>query len=104
MKKTAFPTCCTASIYHDLGGTRLSSGITSKISEADIIKMIEAKLDRKDMYGSIDRNKLVVIITNDGQQQANRALKKLGFEHSAWMRKSQHRESKIRLWWREPDV
>ena len=96
MKSTNFAGCCTAKIIYDFGGTELSAGLTGKRT----LKSIRAYLRKKinDAHGST----CLVAITNNEQKGANRVLKEMGFSCSPWMKKWQHAESKIRLWWKPP--
>jgi hypothetical protein len=96
MKSTSFPNCCTATVLYDFGGTALSAGDKTFTSA----KVIRNYL-RKEMDAARDYHCLVVM-TNSEQEVANKVLLEMGFEHSPWMRKYQHSESKIRLWWLPP--
>jgi hypothetical protein len=96
MRQTDFPGCCTAQILYDLGGTTLSAGRKSNYRKSDIEDWLDDEL--KMAEGTV----CTVIITNDTQLQVNNLLVKRGFKHSAWMKKKQHSDSKIRLWWKEP--
>ncbi|GAG73066.1 unnamed protein product, partial [marine sediment metagenome] len=42
--------------------------------------------------------------TNSTQRVANKVLKELGFFHSKWMYKAQHRSTKLRVWWKQAGV
>jgi len=96
MKLVEFLGCCTALICHDFGGTPLASGKKSKVAKAKIKQWL--KEQNRHTLG----RRCLVIITNNQQTAANSVLLELGFKHSAWMSKTQHPESKIRLWWKEP--
>jgi len=96
MKAVEFPGCCTAIICHDFGGTPLAAGRKSAVAKAKIKEWL-----KEERHLTLGRRCLVVM-TNNQQTAANSVLLELGFKHSAWMSKSQHSESKIRLWWKEP--
>lgn len=96
MKLSSFPGCCTARVLHDLGGTGLSAGRKSAHDKLTVKKWLANKV--KDHKGL----SCLVIMTNNQQATANTALKELGFECSDWMKKAQHPESRLRLWWKEP--
>lgn len=96
MKQKSFPGCCTARVLHDLGGTSLSMGKKDDWPEAKLKAWLESKV--KTHKG----DNCLVVITNNKQTVANKILKDLGFGSSGWMSKSQHSESRIKLWWKEP--
>lgn len=95
MKIVDFPLCCTASIIFDFGGTALSAGK----KEAESVESLRQRLKTLvDIYGC----DLLVAITNSEQKNANKVLLEAEFEHTPWMSKKAHAESKIRLWWKKP--
>ena len=96
MKCVEFPGCCTAFILHDFGGSNLCAGTKAAVAKTKI----EAWL--KQVMTNTSGNRCLVIMTNNQQKVANGVLLELGFKHSKWMSKTQHSESKIRLWWKEP--
>ena len=96
MKSRPFPGCCTASILYDFGGTILSQGEKGNIGAERIRNYLKKKAKDATGYDCL------VVITNDKQKIANEILEDLGFEHSEWMSKIPHPESKIRLWWLPP--
>jgi len=96
MKLSEFPGCCTAFVANDFGGTNLSSGKKGYITKVKIRAWLKATMEGPNGHACI------VVMTNDVQHAANSVLLELGFKHSAWMSKTQHPGSKIRLWWKEP--
>lgn len=96
MISTAFPGCCTARILSNLGGTGLSGGRKKAWTQDETRIWLQARI--KDWR----RHSCLVVMTNDQQKAVNKVLKELGFKHSDWMSKSQHPESKLKLWWKEP--
>lgn len=96
MKSVNFPGCCTAKVLHNLGGTPLAAGRKSNWPEEKLKAWLMVKI--RNYRG----RSCLVVTTNDQQTTVNKVLKELGFEHSAWMSKTQHSESKLRLWWKEP--
>jgi len=98
MKSQSFPNCCTARILSDLGGTSLSAGRRAPIDEDEIKAWIQQRMQY------ISRGHVFVVITNSEQDAANKVLRELGFSHSKWMSKAQHRETKMRLWWKQAGV
>lgn len=96
MNSASFPGCCTATILHNFGGTDITVGTRTRKSKEAIRKYLQQKLDWAKGYHCL------VVITNSEQKAANAVLKELGFEHSDWMSKYHHPESKIRLWWFPP--
>ena len=98
MQIKAFPLCCTAKIICDFGGTRTSEGNQGATNEKKLKFDIQSKLD---WY---PKGTVLVATTNSTQRVANRVLKELGFFHSKWMYKSQHRSTKLRVWWKQAGV
>lgn len=96
MKSQGFPGCCTATILYDFGGTKLSMGDRFGKTKTQIRGYLRKKINELKNYHCL------VIITNNQQDAANEVLEELGFQHSKWMSKVPHPESKIRLWWRPP--
>ena len=95
MKSQGFPNCCTARILSDFGGTRLSAGDREPTNEDEMRAWVQQRMS----YAA--RGQVFVIITNSAQDIANKVLRELGFSHSKWMSKAQHRETKMRVWWKQ---
>lgn len=98
MMDKEFPMCCTARIICDFGGTLTSAGDTGPTDEAELRKWIKGRMKYK------SRGTVMVGITNSSQKIANKILLELGFSHSKWMSKAQHRGTKMRLWWKQTGV
>lgn len=100
MRKTSFVDCCTAQIisrFGQAGGPDRNNVANSRTLE----NKSYARLKREIM-AMRDRLFTTVIITNNQQKNANKALRDLGFAHSTWMGGRLHTDSKIRIWWKEP--
>lgn len=97
MKRVSFPHCCTASIIIDLGESIVAEGGPKNYSVEEIENFIRDSF--KSVYCANEA--ATVIITNSDQKRANKALRNLGFEHSTWMSKKAHKNTKIRLWWKQ---
>jgi hypothetical protein len=96
MKVQGFPMCCNAHILNDFGGTQLTSGKKKTGTYGQLLEDLDHYIKS---YG----NKCLVAFTNSEQVLPNKALRYMGFKHSVWMSKAQHPETKLRLWWREPN-
>jgi hypothetical protein len=90
-----FPYCCTAKILVNFGESCISEGDNFQV-DADIVK---AELKNQIYLEKISGKALVVATTNTQQKTANRVLKELGFSHSEWLQKEQHKNTKVRLWY-----
>ena len=96
MDSRDFPGCCTAEVLFDFGGTVLSSGQKRARGK----QVMRAYIKKRIKYSAGKR--CLIAITNDSQTAANSVLREMGFSHSPWMKKLQHPESKIRLWYLTP--
>jgi hypothetical protein len=97
MEITGYPNCCTAYCIYSFGESFVSGTGAFQVSYESMKAEMEYKIRN---YGT----RLLTAITNDDQSTIVRVLRDLGFEHSTWMSKRQHPETKIRLWWRRPNV
>ena len=96
MRMEMLPGCCNADIIFDFGGT-YATYMNPKM------KVNKAKLENQLVnVMRISKHRMIVCTTNDQQTDANELLRKYGFKHSKWMEKDVHPETKIRLWWLEP--
>ena len=101
MKVTNFPYCCTARIIYDFGESNLAEGGDYDQDPVKLKEYIEdtvSKYDGSRGYFSPAIGALIAI-TNNQQKVTNRVLRKMGFDHSTWITKKDHPESKIRIWW-----
>lgn len=90
-----FPNCCTAKLIYDLG-----SNITPNLyTKEEIISYIRPKLLSSKQNGMAT----IVVTTMSKQTNANAALKELGFKHSRWMSKKNHKDTRLRVWWLQLD-
>lgn len=90
-----FPYCCTAQLMVGFGESEVAEGGDFKMSLEDMKSRISMQMN----YWVEEDCAMVVATTNSEQKTANKALKELGFDCSEWMYKSQHPETKVRLWW-----
>lgn len=97
MHESEFPMCCTAKVVCDFGGTRTSAGNQGPTDEDELRKWLRNKIRYK------SKGTVLVAMTNSTQKVANKVLRELGFSHSKWMSKSQHRSTKLRLWWKQAE-
>lgn len=93
MRIREFPACCSARVISDFGGTVFSTE-ERRFTAETIRDFIDDFVSRNGRY-------LVTATTNRAQENANRALREYGFEHTPWMRAGDH-GSEIRLWWLRP--
>ena len=95
MKLKDFPHCCTAKLAVDFGESDVAFGGNFKNTPEAVEGWLKAQINSP--YNAAMAT--IVAITNSQQPSAAKALRKLGFSHSKWMGKSQHGNTKIRLWW-----
>lgn len=96
MKILEFPHCCTAKILVDFGESTIAEGGDREVTYDEVLSFVKEQM-------SAWYNKYLAVftaITNSEQSVANKVLTDLEFEHSDWMSKTQHQETKIRLWWK----
>lgn len=98
MQTLEFPHCCTAKLIVDFGESSIAEGGNGLYS----LEQIEEYLE-KQLHSWYNKSlALFTVITNNEQKVANKALRNLGFNHSKWISKEIHPETKVRLWWKEP--
>ena len=96
-----FPKCCTAHIIGCFGESNTAAsdyGAWNRVdpsSETVIEKFIRNEVKKVKAQGHC----LIAITTNNKQTKINNVLTKLKVDHSAWMCKSQHRQTKVRIWY-----
>lgn len=105
LKIAGFPNCCNAYVVFNFKETKFNqfevdrNGCNPRVVP-DSYQDMERELDDYIYeYG----HKLITATTNNEQKTANKLLLAKGFKHSVWMSKTQHRTTKLRLWWREPN-
>lgn len=91
-----FPACCTAVIMKDFGESGVAEGGDKLYTEKQIESYINKTINIQRKYGKA----MVVATTNSEQKVANKVLRKLGFKYSKWSSKNQHKNTKIRLWYK----
>lgn len=91
MNITGFPNCCTAQVIFNLG----SNMVPNMFSKDEIRTYIQGQLPLQKRYGYA----VSVVMTMSQQTNANEVLEELGFKHSKWMTKTNHKNTQLRLWW-----
>jgi hypothetical protein len=103
MECMRFPGCCAAEVMFNFGGhANCAVGKYNKRTVDEIKIWIQKIIKARRISGFFPETILdptFVVITNDGQTSANKALRELGFSHSPWIKKKQHPDSRIRIWW-----
>ena len=99
MQAVPYAGCCTAKVVTGFGQTDTADynyrpGI--RLTQGDIENELQKMCEEKKLLGY----GILTAITNDDQTTANKALLAQGWEHSKWASKSQHRDKKIRLWFK----
>jgi len=97
MLVSGFAGCCTAKIIQGFGGTILADhgwGHTYTVEE--LTRLLLDECENLELCG----NGIAVATTNSDQPIANAALEQAGFQYSRWCRKTQHQETKVRLWFK----
>jgi hypothetical protein len=104
MKVSEYPGCCTAVVLSGFGnsqtGMRGHDVPAGGHSPEEFERLVKYKLD----YCLRDMGKAIVTCTlTDEQDKEAKVLKKLGFKHSRWISKRAHKETRLRLYWKEAD-
>lgn len=104
MKVSEYPGCCTAVVLSGFGNSQTGErGLEVPAdghSPEEFERLVKQKLD----YYLGTMGKAVVTCTlTDEQDKEAKVLKKLGFKHSRWISKRAHRETRLRLYWKEAD-
>jgi hypothetical protein len=95
-----FPYCCTAHIAVGFGQSAVAnSDKWDDEPQCDTVELGEVWLTKQIKFIKRSQHAMVVVITNNEQTRANKALLNCGFQHSVWMEKGQHCETQDRLWW-----
>lgn len=97
MKNLDFPHCCTAKIIVDFGESAVAAGGNRPVTVDEITKYLQKTITSYKGYGYA----MLVATTNTQQKSANKALANAGFEHTTWMKKTAHPETRVRLWWKQ---
>lgn len=98
MISEGFPNCCTARILSDFGGTPVTGGQRVAASEDEVMMWIQQRMN------AVGRGQVFIVMTNSDQDVANKVLRQLGFSHSKWMKKAQHPQTRMRLWWKQAGI
>ncbi len=94
MRTLDFPYCCTAKIVADLGESDIAAGGNQEVTKKEVNDYLRKTEVSYRAYGFA----VLVVTTNNEQAVANKILKERGYFHSKWMSKSNHPETKVRLW------
>jgi len=100
MNCVPFPHCCTAKIITDFGQSPVAAGGPHHQTVGTVEEFIKKQITSYYHSGLA----MFVATTNSQQVAANKALRNLGFKSSPWISKTQHPETKVRLWWRSNDA
>lgn len=97
MKIASIPSCCTAKIVSyfqtaaAVGPEHQYPGLNIGNSKQDLLnEMLRQKHNGQAM---------VIAFTNDKQKDANKMLKEIGWKSTKWATKTQHPETRLKLWW-----
>lgn len=90
-----FPFCCTGSVICNFGESRVSEGGGFKQDYDDLKTNIQTEIKDYKQFGYA----FLCATTNNKQPTANKVLRDLGFKHSKWMKKKEHPQTQVRLWW-----
>lgn len=104
MKVSDFPGCCTANVLSGFGnsetGMRTGDVPAGGYTPEQFERMVQQKIDY--YLGTMGRAILTATLTDEQVKEA-KVLKKLGFKHTRWIKKRAHRETRLRLYWKEAD-
>jgi hypothetical protein len=98
MELIGFTGCCTAQVIAGFGQT-VNGDWEFRPDEVLSTSQIKAGLGILLNRARRSGQAVVTVTTNDKQVNANKALNEVGFESSIWMSKTQHPETRLRLWW-----
>jgi phage gp16-like protein len=92
---------------HGLGGDITCAMYVNRKWSVDTyiteIKRTVREQRNKYVFGQ-KQDPIIVVTTNHMQKNANKALLTLGFQHSKWMKKNQHDDRMLRVWWLMPET
>jgi hypothetical protein len=106
MEVVEFEGCCTAKIVTGFGQTETAEyeyrPTDNPYLEAGELPVnaIEGKLRSLERRRRARGDAVLTAITNNEQVNANEALLNQGWQHSGWMSKTQHPNTKVRLWFK----
>lgn len=93
----SFPGCCTAKIIVDFGQSRASEYGSETPTYESLRMQVKDRIEFvKRVYPGVP---LITAITNSEQKIGNKVLRKLGFKGTKWLSKTQHPETKIKMWY-----
>jgi hypothetical protein len=97
MRVFGFPGCCTAKILTGFGQTETAEYAFRPENPEPSVE--ELKKEFGSRLNAYTGGAMFVVITNDEQVNANKALQECGFHSSYWMSKNNHPDTKVKLWW-----
>ncbi len=97
MKIDSIPSCCTAKIFSyfetaaAVGAEHQYPGVDIGHTKQDLLReLLNLKQSGQAM---------AIAFTNDKQVNANAMLKEVGFKSTKWATKTQHANTRLKLWW-----
>lgn len=97
---------CSAKMIAGFGQANTTSYAAVQVSDSEVTEdaLREGIRKRvmehqKDTHMGLARMAMLVAYTSDLQVLANKVLKEQGFQHTRWMSKGKHPETKLRMWW-----
>jgi len=95
MENNTLSYCCTGEVFGKMGETYTAQG-GAGIPDVEELKEEIRELRR----AKRDSGYAFVMCTiNDQQPQAQKMLEDLYFQHSEWMTKTYHEETRVRIYW-----
>ncbi len=97
MKVSSIDSCCTAKMVSyfgqaaAVGPENMYPGRDIGTTKQDLLnEMLRQKLAGQAMF---------IAFTNDTQKEGNALLKEVGFKSTKWATKTQHANTRLKLWW-----
>ena len=92
-----FPMCCTALNIYGFGESATSpTSDGSSLTEGWLTDTLENAAEGG--FG------IVIAMTTDEQDEANKLFEKHKFQTSGWISKPRHPETRIKLWWKDVGI
>jgi hypothetical protein len=93
--------CCTARILSGFG--KATAAMDPEDYGDDDIPMTKEALLNEMLDNKRKGFAVVMGFTNNKQHAGNKLLREVGFKRTKWMSKTQHPETKLRMWWFQLD-
>jgi hypothetical protein len=97
MKIDTIASCCTAKILCGFGAN--VAALDPEDYGGNYIGESKEQLLNALLKAKLNGNAVVIAFTNNKQHKGNKLLREVGFRKTKWMKKKQHPETKLRLWW-----